>query len=112
MFGNQYYHSIIRKYVIAFGNLFNDITIQRFDSDGNRIQTIAVPLSYSPKDKFIVRLRQDPNLDQDVAITLPRMGFEITSFNYSKTLLIILLALAGSHLIVVYPITNSIIQEL
>jgi hypothetical protein len=83
MFGNQYYHSIIRKYVIAFGNLFNDITIQRFDSDGNRIQTIAVPLSYSPKDKFIVRLRQDPNLDQEVAITLPRIGFEITAFNYA-----------------------------
>jgi hypothetical protein len=83
MFGNQYYHSIIRKYVIAFGNLFNDIVIQRLDKDGNRIQTIAVPLSYSPKDKYIARLRQDPNLDQDVAITLPRMGFEITSFNYA-----------------------------
>lgn len=83
MFGHQYYHSIIRKYVIAFGNLFNDIVIQRFDKDGDRIQTIAVPLAYSPKEKFIVRLQQDPNLERDVAITLPRMGFEITSFNYA-----------------------------
>lgn len=84
MFGHQYYHSIIRKYVIAFGNLFNDIVIQRFDKDGvDRIQTIAVPLAYSPKEKFIVRLQQDPDLERDVAITLPRMGFEITSFNYA-----------------------------
>ena len=83
MFGHQYYHSIIRKYVIAFGNLFNDIVIQRFDKDDNRIQTIAVPLSYSPKEKFIVRLQQDPDIERDVAITLPRMGFEITSFNYA-----------------------------
>lgn len=84
MFGNQYYHSIIRKYVIAFGNLFNDIVIQRFDKNGDRIQTIAVPLAYSPKEKFIVRLRQDPDFERDVAITLPRMGFEITSFNYAS----------------------------
>ena len=83
MFGNQYYHSIIRKYVIAFGNLFNDIVIQRFDKDGDRIQTIAVPLAYSPKEKFIVRLQQDPDIERDVAITLPRMGFEISSFNYA-----------------------------
>jgi hypothetical protein len=83
MLGHQYCHSIIRKYVIAFGNLFNDIVIQRFDKDGDRIQTIAVPLAYSPKEKFIVRLQQDPDLERDVAITLPRMGFEITSFNYA-----------------------------
>jgi hypothetical protein len=83
MFGNQYYHSIIRKYVIAFGNLFNDIAIQRFDSAGDRIQTIAVPLGYASKESYIVRLREDPNLDQKVAITLPRMGFEITAFNYA-----------------------------
>ena len=83
MFGHQYYHSIIRKYVITFGNLFNDIVIQRFNSAGDRIQTIAVPLAYSPKEKFIVRLQQDPDIERDVAITLPRMGFEITSFNYA-----------------------------
>ena len=84
MFG-QYYHGAIRKYVIAFGNLFNDIIIQRLDLNGNRIQSILVPLAYGPKEKWLVRLVQDPNLDADVAITLPRMGFEITSMNYSPT---------------------------
>ena len=84
MFG-QYYHGAIRKYVIAFGNLFNDIIIQRLDLNGNRIKSILVPLAYGPKEKWLVRLVQDPNLDADVAITLPRMGFEITSMNYSPT---------------------------
>lgn len=85
MFAQQYYHGAIRKYVIAFGNLFNDIIIQRLDLNGNRIQSILVPLAYGPKEKWLVRLVQDPNLDADVAITLPRMGFEITSMNYSPT---------------------------
>jgi len=85
MFGQQYYHGAIRKYVIAFGNLFNDIIVQRLDSNGNRIQSLLVPLAYGPKEKWLVRLVQDPNLDQDVAITLPRMGFEISSMAYAPT---------------------------
>ena len=84
MFGNSFYFGTLRKYVIAFGNLFNDIYVQRLDSNGNRIQTLAVPLAYGPKEKWLVRLVQDPNLDADVAITLPRMGFEITSLTYAS----------------------------
>lgn len=79
----SFYHGIIRKYVIAFGGLFNDIVVQRLDINGNRIQSIAVPLAYGPKEKWLTRLAQDPNLDQQVAITLPRMGFEIVSMNYA-----------------------------
>ena len=85
MFAQQYYHGAIRKYVIAFGNLFNDIIIQRLDLNGNRIQSILVPLAYGPKEKWLVRLVQDPNLDADVAITLPRMGFEITGMSYASS---------------------------
>ena len=85
MFAQQYYHGAIRKYVIAFGNLFNDIIIQRLDVNGNRIQSILVPLAYGPKEKWLVRLVQDPNLDADVAITLPRMGFEITGMSYASS---------------------------
>jgi hypothetical protein len=83
MFGAQYYHGAIRKYIIAFGNLFNDIIVQRLDSNGNRIQSLMVPLAYGPKEKWLIRMSQDPNLDQEVAITLPRMGFEIISMNYA-----------------------------
>jgi hypothetical protein len=79
----SFYHGTIRKYVIAFGNLFNGIYVQRLDVNGNRIQTIAVPLAYGPKERFLVRMAQDPNLDQEVQITLPRMGFEIQSLAYA-----------------------------
>lgn len=79
----SFYHGTIRKYVIAFGNLFNGIYVQRLDVNGNRIQTIAVPLAYGPKEKWLVRMSQDPNLDQEVQITLPRMGFEIQSLAYA-----------------------------
>jgi len=85
MFGHTYYHSIIRKYIIMFGTMFNDIDVQRFDASGSRIQSIRVPIAYGPKEKFLVRLAQDPNLSKDVAITLPRMSFEITSMNYNST---------------------------
>jgi hypothetical protein len=81
----QYYHGTIRKYCIAFGNLFNDIVIARLNTAGERVQSIAVPLAYGPKERFLVRLRQDPNFEQAVAITLPRMGFEITNMTYAPT---------------------------
>lgn len=83
MFGSRYYHGVIRKYVISFGNLFNDIVVQRFNKNGNRIQTIAVPIAYGPKQKWLVRLNENPNFDKKVAITLPRIGFEITSMQYA-----------------------------
>ena len=68
-----------------FGTMFNDIDVQRFNTAGERVQTLRVPIAYGPKEKFLVRLAQDPNFDRDVAISLPRMSFEITSMNYNST---------------------------
>ena len=82
MFGSQFYHQSIRKYVIMFGNMFNDIVVRRLDATGVSLKTITVPLAYGPKEKFLVRITQDPNLDQQVAIQLPRMGFEMTTLAY------------------------------
>lgn len=84
MFGRSFYHGTIRKYVIVFGNMFNGIQIQRFNSNNERIQTLAVPIAYGPKEKFLVRLGQDPNLDQDIAISLPRIGFEMQALTYAS----------------------------
>jgi len=83
MFGEKFYNGIIRKYVIYFGTLFNDIEIDRVNSSNNVIQTIRVPISYGPKEKYLAQLDQNPNLDRKVAIQLPVMSFEMTSFNYS-----------------------------
>jgi len=83
MFGHQYYHQVIRKYVIMFGNLFNDIVVQRYNKDGDRIQAIAVPIAYGPREKFLARINANPDLADDVALQLPRMSFEMTGMTYA-----------------------------
>ena len=85
MLDKTWYYRTIRKYVILFGTMMNDIRIWREDTDGNVEQYIKVPLSYGPKEKFLARLDSDPDLDREVAITLPRMAFEITSMSYDGT---------------------------
>src|SRR5210317_1680968 len=80
---NYYYNESMRKMTIAFGQLFNNIQIKRKDSSDTVIQSIRVPLSYAPKEKFLVRLDQQPSLDErEFAITLPRMSFEISGISY------------------------------
>ena len=88
MFGEHFYHKQIRNTVIAFGTIFNNIHIKRLDSSGNPLQSLKVPLSYSPKEKFIARLDQQASLtgsDSSVAITLPRMAFDITGYAYDAS---------------------------
>lgn len=83
MFGHKFYFGSIRKYVTLFGTLFNDIEIDRLDSQSGIYQTLKVPISYAPKEKVLARLDQDPNLDRKFAISLPRMSFELTNINYA-----------------------------
>ena len=82
MFGTYYYHQISRKMVVAFGSLFNNIGVRRTDSSDAVTEVIKIPLSYGPKDKMLVRISQDPSLNPGVALTVPRMGFELTSMTY------------------------------
>ena len=84
MLGHTFYHNTIRRYVILFGTLFNDIHINRVDTEGGVTQTIKVPISYGPKEKMLARLDADPNLNRP-AIVLPRMSFELTDLNYGPT---------------------------
>ena len=82
MFGRYSYNQTLRKMTIAFGQIFNNIQIKRTGSDST-IQSIRVPLAYAPKEKFLVRLDQQPSLDdRQFAVTLPRMGFEISGIEY------------------------------
>jgi len=85
MLGNYFYHQNIRKTIIAFGNLFNSITIKHKDGDGNDYSEVRVPLAYGPTQKFLARLEQQANLNKPVAITLPRMSFEMNSLKYDAS---------------------------
>lgn len=84
MFGRTWNHDTLRKYVILFGTIFNDIWITRDSASGESIQTIKVPLSYGPKEKFLARLEGNPNLSNKVGVVLPRISFEMTSFVYDS----------------------------
>jgi len=87
MFGTHFYHQKVRKCVGMFGTLFNNIYVIRKNSAGAAISQVKVPLSYAPKEKYLERIRENPDLVDDtrVAIKLPRMSFEITSFAYDAT---------------------------
>jgi len=85
MLGNYFYHEIIRKTVIAFGTLFNDIHVRHEDQAGNPISEIKVPVAYGPRQKFLARITQQAELNKATQITLPRMSFEITSISYDSS---------------------------
>jgi len=82
MIPSYYYHGLMKKYVVYFGTLFNDISIERTDENNRVIQDFLVPISYGPKQRFIARLEQDPTLNKETALTLPRMSFEVVDFEY------------------------------
>ncbi len=80
-----FYHEILRKTVVAFGSLFNNISIKHNSNDGSTFSVIKVPLAYGPTQKFLARLEQSPNLNKPVQITLPRMSFELVGLSYDPT---------------------------
>lgn len=85
---NVFYHGIIRKTIVAFGRLFSDIYIDRKQGDsvnGTTIQRLQIPIAYAPKEKWLVRIEQDPTLENHTHTSLPRISFEITGYNYDSS---------------------------
>lgn len=85
MFGNEFYNETIRRYVIVFGTMFNDMVVWRRNNAGSIVKRIKVPIAYGPRAKFLSRIQQDPNLTKPDAISLPRMSFQISGYNYDST---------------------------
>ena len=81
MLGTQFYNQAVRKTVVSFGTLFNNIELKK-TVDGQVIETEKVPLAYGPKQKFLYRLQGNPTDGRKVAITLPRIYFEMTGIDY------------------------------
>jgi len=82
MIGQYFYNESTRNIVVGFGTIFNNIQLAKKDNTGNIAQTMKVPLAYGPKAKWLARLREDPSLNKKVAVTLPRIGFEISGLSY------------------------------
>ena len=80
-----FYHEILRRTVISFGSLFNNISIKHTDSSDNTVSVVKVPLAYGPTQKFLARLNQQPDLNKPVQMTLPRMSFEFIGLSYDSS---------------------------
>lgn len=93
---NNFYHGTIRKMMVAFVSMFDNINIT-LDNGKN----IRVPIHYANRSKFLEVLQQDSDKLQAVKnTTVPIMGYEMTS-----------LALASERMTnVMNKITENIIK--
>jgi hypothetical protein len=82
---NPFYHKVFKRAIIAFGSMFSNIHIERRNSDGSAVQKLKVPIAQAPKEKWIVRVDSDPNLENHTYTVLPRIAFEITGVNYDPS---------------------------
>jgi hypothetical protein len=80
-----YYNRTIRKLVVGFGNLFNDITMVKYNPDLTESERFLVPIAYAAKESYVMRLEQDLDLDKKVQMTLPRLSFEMTGLTYDMS---------------------------
>ena len=85
MLGTYFYHEIIRKTVVSFGTLFNEIYVRHQDNTGKDISEIKVPVTYGPKQKFLARLQQQAELNKATQISLPRISFEMNNIQYDPS---------------------------
>lgn len=73
MNGTHYYNKTLRNCVALFGTLFNEIYVSRNGSNQQR-----VPIAYGPRQKFLQRIDQRPNLpDEHGQIKLPRISYQM-----------------------------------
>jgi hypothetical protein len=84
MLGNDhFYNRTIRKVVVAFGTMFNDIHVVRYNKAGTTsYEKFKVPLNYGAKEKYITRINSDPTLTKSIATSVPRMSFDMTGMSY------------------------------
>ena len=87
MLTNHFYHEIIRKTIVSFGTLFNNLEVQHKDSSGKTVSVVKVPISYGPQQKFLARISQGREYQDGVATTLslPRMSFEVIGMTYDSS---------------------------
>ena len=79
------YNRMIRKLTVAFGDLFSNITLVRYNPDESEQERFIVPLDYAAKELYVQRLSFDPNLDKKIQMTLPRMSYEMNGIDYDAS---------------------------
>ena len=79
------YNRVIRKMVVGFGNLFNEITLVRYNPDLSEAERFLIPIAYATKERYVMRIEDDLNLDKKVQVALPRLSFEMTGLSYDAS---------------------------
>ena len=82
LYKNHFYHNLIRKYVTVMGALVDGIDLVRYNPDGSENSRVRIPVTYAPKEKWVRRTTEDPSLDRQPAVTLPRISYEMTGMMY------------------------------
>ena len=84
-----FYHGTVRKVVVGFATLFNNVYVTRRGESGEEIERIKVPIAYGPQQKFLRRLDRIGTAFEQQAVRLeqylPRMSFEISNLQYDST---------------------------
>lgn len=80
-----FYHQLLRRYHIAFGSLFDSLTLVRNDATGQEAQRFVVPIEYTSRESWLSRMRQDPNLERRESVVVPRLAYEMTGMRYDAT---------------------------
>lgn len=80
MLNQTFYHALTRKYIEAFGGIFNDITFIRYNNSGQELKRMKVPIFFGPREKWLVHLNEK---GRKVNVTLPLMSYNMTGMSYN-----------------------------
>jgi T4-like virus Myoviridae tail sheath stabiliser len=82
LYSRQFFHGLNKKYIAAFGQLFADLDVLRFNTSGVEVSRERVPIDYGPKEKWFRGQNEDPEFQRFIANKLPRMSWELVSWNF------------------------------
>ena len=82
---NIIHNNIIRKITLAFGNVFSQIPLVRYNENSEEVERFIISLIYSAKEQYVHRLIDDPDLDTRVQIVIPTMSYEMMGLRYDAS---------------------------
>jgi hypothetical protein len=84
---NTFDNKSIRKLVVAFGSLFDQVYVTRKNDTTGSSENIKVPITFASKEKFLRRLESNSSISDKVKtqINLPYMSFELGNIVYDRS---------------------------
>lgn len=82
---NIIHNNIIRKITLAFGNIFSQIPLVRYNENSEEVERYIVSIIYASKEQYAHRLMDDPELDTRVQIVIPSLSYEMMGMTYDAS---------------------------